>query len=70
MPQDRTPQERVVGAVVNSYGLHDVLHALVEACYYRAEAELNRQQSRKHGNWTRMAQLLTAIEAEAGTLEF
>ncbi len=58
----QTPREQAIGALVEEYGLHGAVHALVETCYRKA------QLSSKTEAWRRVAQLLSAVETEAGAL--
>lgn len=66
-------RERTLRAAVEVHTLHGTLHALVEVCYRKAErleAEPGSEPSRKAENWKRIAQRLTAVEAEAAKLDF
>lgn len=64
------PREYAMGALVERYGLHGALHALVEICYGKA-ADLDRTDpnGRKAEQWKLLAQRLTAVEAEAAPFE-
>lgn len=64
------PREQAMRAVIERYGLHGALHALVEVCYRNA-ADLDRSDpnGQVSQNWKLIAQRLTAVEAEAARMD-
>lgn len=56
---DRRSLERVVGLLVQQYGVYAVLHALVEVCHTTTTATQNRTA---RAPWTKLCQALRAPE--------